>query len=276
MSTEASSPPDRVTPAEANRRFYAIHAKEYDETELCVNADRARRRLEVLLDRAVSELAPDARVLDAGGGSGNASLLLSERGFKPLLLDVSPEMVALWEQKARDRGFEPSSEISTLEDFFATDDRAWDLIVFSSVLHHLQDPVALLELAASRLAPGGFIVTVFDPLELTRRGMWLRRFDYLCWLLVESPGRVPGLIAQRLWPGPQAEGEVNLGAVAEYHANSGLRDGAIISALSEAGLGVVVHDRIYDARFAIFRRLARRLRMPTAFSLVVRSPASPG
>ncbi len=266
-----------LTPAEANRRFYAEHAQDYDATELCVNAERARHRLEVILDRATTGLSADARILDAGGGSGNASLLLSDRGFSPLLLDVSPEMVAIWEQKARDRGFEPRSQISTLEKFFASDERSWDLIVFSSVLHHLESPVALLEAAAARLAPGGFIATVFDPLELSGPGLRLRRLDYLAWVLAETPGRVPELVTRRLrrLP-PEAPEEVNLGAIAEYHAESGLRDTEIIDALTKAGLGVVVHDRIYDGRFAFSRRLARMARMPTAFSLVVRSPASPG
>jgi SAM-dependent methyltransferase len=221
-------------------------------------------------------MGPEARVLDAGGGSGNASLSLCRRGFDPLLLDVSPEMVALWERKARAEGFEPRSETATLEAFFASDERVWDLIVFSSVLHHLEDPVSLLESAASRLAPGGTIVTVFDPLELEARGTWLRRFDYLCWVLLETPGRIPGLFAQRLRR-PEADGqEDNLGAIAEYHAVTGLRDRDIIAALSRQGLEVVVHDRIYDARFALIRRLARRMRMPTAFSLVLRSPQAPG
>ena len=188
-------------------------------------------------------------------------------------------MVALWEQKARARGFDPQSEVSTLEDFFAADSRAWDLIVFSSVLHHLEAPASLLRSAAAHLAPGGFIVTVFDPLELSRAGRWLRRLDYVCWVLVESPGRVPELVARRLRSRPAPEGQhaedEHLGALAELHAMSGLRDDDLVRALRDSGLELVVHDRICDARFAFFRWLARLLRMPTAFSLVARAAASP-
>jgi SAM-dependent methyltransferase len=258
-----------VDPAEANRRFYAIHAQEYDEIERCLNEDAPRQRLEALLDTATAGLAPDARVLDAGGGSGNASLMLSERGFHPLVVDVSPEMVELWEEKATAAGFKPSSQIAPLEEFFATDERRWDLIVFSSVLHHLENPVAVLRAAADRLEPNGFIVTVFDPLVLPRPSFWLlRRLDYILWVLVKSPGRVPGLVRKRLGGGDAPDAPDDFGAIAEYHAMSGLRDDELITTLADAGVRVAVHDRIYDARFGVLRWLARRIHRPTAFSLV--------
>jgi hypothetical protein len=57
---------------------------------------------------------------------------------------------------------------------------------------------------------------------------------------------------------------------------TGLRDDELVGALGEAGLTIVIHDRIHDARFALFRQLARVLRMATAFSLVARAPASSG
>jgi SAM-dependent methyltransferase len=261
-----------LAPAEANRRFYAIHASEYDEIERCANDDAPQRQLAAMLERATAELGTDARVLDAGGGSGNASLMLSRRGFRPLVVDVSPDMVALWERKARAAGFEPASEIMPLEDFFAADERTWDLVVFSSVLHHLQDPVALLRAAADRVAPGGFVVTVFDPLRLSPAGFWLlRRLDYICWVLVKSPQRVPGLVKKRLSGDRGTEGD-DFGAIAEFHAMSGLRDDELVGALLNGGLEVLQHERLYDARFSAFRWLARRLRMPTAFSLVARRP----
>lgn len=262
-----------LTPTEANRLFYASRANEYDTTEFCVNNPLCKRKLRDALEHALPNLPKDAKVLDAGGGSGNACAFLIEQGFAPYLVDVSREMVAVWERKARLRGYEPRCEVTPLEDFFATDGRRWDLIVFSSVLHHLEDPAELLELAARRLEPGGFIVTVFDPLELRRAGVALRKLDYLVWLITHSARELPRLVAQRLRSRARAVTEENVGAVAEYHAVTGLNDREITTRLTDAGLVVVGHERTYDARYPFIRWLAELMRMPTSFSMATQAPA---
>lgn len=261
-----------LTPAEANRLFYAEHAVDYDATEFCANADLGQRRLREALAPALAALAPDARVLDAGGGSGNASRYLFEQGLRPVLVDVSEEMIGLWREKASALGHQPQTEVAELEQFFAEDERSWDLVVFSSVLHHLEDPSRLLRKVAARIAPGGFIVTVFDPLRLPRRGALLRKLDYGGWLLLHARGELPRVVAQRLRRGGATEATVNVAAIAECHAVSGLDDRAIAKTLGDAGFEVVAHHRIFDGRFAITRGLARAMRMPTSFSLVLRGP----
>jgi SAM-dependent methyltransferase len=276
VAPDVSQAPGNLTPAEANRRFYAEYAELSDSTEACANCGFARRRLESALEHALVQLPPDARVLDAGGGSGNASLILVERGFDPLLVDVSPEMVAIWEQKARALGYWPRSEISTLEEFFGADQRRWDLIVFSSVLHHLYEPEALLRQAAASLEPGGFIVTIFDPLKLSRVGLVLRRLDYLCWLLLKSPGHLARRIWARARGGDEGGDGLNTGELAEYHAVTGLDDQVLVRALNDSGMEIVAHECLSDARFGVIRTLARLARIPTAFSLVARSTAPPG
>lgn len=264
-----------LRPVEANRLFYAGYAEHYDAAEFCAHAPEPQLRLREALEPAIAALESSARVLDAGGGSGNASAALHDRGFEPVLVDVSAEMVGKWRAKAAARGFEPEVRVSPLEEFFAAEERRWDLIVFSSVLHHLEDPITLLESAAARLAPGGFIVTVFDPLALGRRGVALRKFDYVLWLLMHSPAELPARIRRRLRPSARAGAEANVGAIAEFHAERGIDDGAIIDALGRAGLGLVSHQRTYDARFAAARTAARVMRMPTAFSLALRAPEGP-
>ena len=211
------------TPAEANRLFYAEHAVDYDATEFCANAALGQQRLRQGLAPALGALPPDARVLDAGGGSGNASRYLFEQGLQPVLVDVSAEMVALWRSKASALGYEPQTQVAELEAFFAGDQRSWDLVVFSSVLHHLEDPGRLLGQVARRLAPGGFIVTVFDPLQLPHLGAILRKLDYVGWLIVHARGELPRVVAQRLRPGAGSAARVNVAAVAECHAGTGSR-----------------------------------------------------
>ena len=262
-----------LTPTEANRLFYASRADEYDATEFCVNNPLGKRKLRNALKYALPSLGPDAKVLDAGGGSGNASAFLVEQGFAPYLVDVSPEMVAVWERKARVQGYESRCEVRPLEDFFATDRRRWDLIVFSSVLHHLEDPTGLLELAAHRLEPGGFIVTVFDPLDLRRAGVALRKLDYLVWLITHSAWELPKLVAQGVRSRVRPTTQENVGAVAEYHAVTGINDREITARLTDSGLVVVGHERTCDARYSFFRWLAELMRTPTSFSLALQAPA---
>jgi 2-polyprenyl-3-methyl-5-hydroxy-6-metoxy-1,4-benzoquinol methylase len=270
VAPDVSQAAGNLTPAEANRRFYAENAELYDSTEACANSDHARRRLASALEHALVHLPGDARVLDAGGGSGNASLILAERGFDPLLVDVSPEMVSIWEAKADRLGISPRSQVSTLEEFFQADERQWDLIVFSSVLHHLYDPEALLRMAAARVAPGGFIVTIFDPLELSGVGQVLRRLDYVTWLLLKSPGHLVRRIVARLRGGDEEASEQSTGELAEYHAVTGLDDGALVRVLADSGMEIVAHERLSDARFGFIRVLARLAGIATAFSLVAR------
>jgi len=263
-----------LSPGEANRLFYKTHARHYDTVEYCAHAPEAQERLANAIGPALAALGPDARVLDAGGGSGNVSSLLADRGFRPRLVDVSAEMVARWEAKARARGLEPDTEVAPLEEFFERDQDCWDLIVFSSVLHHLEQPISLLEMAVRRLQPGGFLVTVFDPLQLGRVGTLLRKLDYLLWVVRHSPQRIPGVVARRLRPGATGGGEDNLGAIAEYHAVRGLDDWAIIEALGAGGMDLVAHGRTYDARFGIVRAISSAMRTPTSFSLVMRRRAA--
>ncbi len=125
--------PDPGAP-EANRLFYAERAETYDATEACVVDPRQQARLQHILERAVALVPEHPRALDACGGSGNASLALAALGARPVTVDVSPEMLALYERKARAAGFEPDARLDIVERFLERDPSTWELIVFSSAL----------------------------------------------------------------------------------------------------------------------------------------------
>jgi ubiquinone/menaquinone biosynthesis C-methylase UbiE len=248
--------------AEANRRFYARVAETYDATEECVVDPRRQAYLHALLDRALAELGPEPRALDACGGSGNVTLALAERGVGTLAVDVSPEMLALLARKAAARGLPAETRVAEIEPFLREPGPSFDVIVFSSALHHLEDPGAVLALAAARLEPGGVLLTVFDPTQTGRAGRVLRRVDYGLHVARHTPGR----LLQR------ARGRDQLGAAAERHALAGLDDAALRARLEAAGLEVLVHDRRADARFALVRAAQRLLREPSGFALLARRP----
>ena len=272
MHSHHDLPAEELSSAEANRRFYETHAASYDATESCAY-DGPREKLRLALSRGIDllERSPE-RALDAGGGTGNASMLLHEMGIGPTLIDASPEMITLWEEKARRAGIEPESEIADLETFFETDERNWDLIVFSSVLHHLGDPAEVLTAAAERLRPGGVIVTIFDPRAVDRFGHFLRRLDYGIWIAIHAPATLIRAIARRVGSRlrPSKPG-VNVGALAERHAMSGLDDRKIRGRLEAAGMTVAVHEHIHDARYGWIVALARRTGQPTHFSFALQA-----
>ena len=266
LPTQTSS----VGSAEANRRFYETHAAIYDETEFCAE-ELARAKLEETLEEALALLPPDPAVLDAGGGTGNASMLLRRAGTGSTLIDASPEMIARWRAKAEAAGFEHDSELADLESFFEHDARTWDLIVFSSVLHHLDDPARVLVEATRTLRPGGVIVTVFDPLRVDRLGLFLRRLDYACWIAMHSPSTLLRALWRRL-TGRLRGGspEPNFGELAERHAMSGLDDADILRRMESAGARPVKHERIADARYEWITAASRRLDQATHFSFIFR------
>lgn len=164
-----------------------------------------------------------------------------------------------------------------IEEFFSSDARSWDLITFSSALHHLDDYTQVLSAAAARLAPGGLLLTIFDP-TLATRGLRLgRKIDFVAWLALRRPRRFVGLLSglarRAMRPG---EGREHVGRIAERHAYTGIDDHELVRAARRCGLEVITHERSYDARLAPVRLALRRLDRPSSFHLVLERPRSAG
>ena len=275
-----------MTAVEANRRMYAEIADEYDSCEDCVVDPELRGRLVETLREAVGilrESGGEISALDACGGSGNASLVLLEHGISPQTVDLSPEMIAIYERKARAVGHEPDTQVAEIASFLRGADRSWDLIVFASALHHLDDYATVVDLALDRVAPGGILVIWHEPLHGGRVGQVLRRIDYVAHVIRTSPGRLPGLLMQRVrglvarlrGQGASApEPDVNVGALAEKHAQSGVDAADLLQRIEARGATIVAHPRYHNARFAFSRWLLRRLDAPTTFSVTARLPRS--
>lgn len=275
-----SKPADEAAPlrtAEANRLLYSDHAKDYDSSEHCIAQEGPRRLLEGVLDRAIASItsitsAPTAnpRTLDACGGTGNVSELLAHRGIETTLADISPQMLALWREKAARLGVAAHTVEGEIDAFLAADEGAWELIVFSSALHHLDDYVGVAELACERLAPGGVLVTAFDPIHTDDRATHrLRRVDYLLSLALK-PRSFAAALGRRLRR--RSEGGVNVGDLAEKHALVGVDDARIVAALRASGMEIVEHRRYACQRFRITEWIIRAMGRSTTFHLIVRKP----
>lgn len=272
----AAASADNLSTTEANRLLYDEIASGYDDSEECVVDERLRARLRRALEQALDAIGqtPAPRVLDACGGSGNASLMLFEMGVPPVTVDVSDRMLMLFAEKATAKGFQPSCESSDIVSFLRDDAGSWNLIVFSSALHHLDDVPGTVDQAIGRLAPGGVMLTVFDPTRVGWLGRRMRRLDYLVHVVVRTPHRLPGLLAARLNP---RKGGIDMdmraiGERAERHSLTGIDDIALAERAQERGCRVLAHHRYFEGRFAATRLLFRLLRQPSSFSLIIQAP----
>lgn len=272
--------------AEANRRYYQRMASLYFQTETCVTNKRDQNTLRELLNFAIARSAHESgslRILDACGGAGNAALKLQAAGFDVTICDISLELLRLYRDQAHGMGYPVKAVCGEIGAFLETCRDYFDMIVFSSALHHLVDIDAVLLAAARALRPGGVIVTVFDPTPRSDPRLRLAlSLDYLLFKLIRQPSDVVAGLGRRLRrfiSGRAVQDKQHiqidsdtLGVLAEYHVEHGIDDHALVMRLRAAGLTVLYHDRGYAARYPLTSWLLERIALPVNFSLVVQRP----
>lgn len=275
---------DYATVAEANRRYYAQTADLYDSTETCVTGKAAQAELERDLDRVLSLIgkpAGEVAALDACGGSGNVSLKLLRRGVRVTVADISAELLAILRRKAEAAGLAPEICCGEVGAFFENTEREFDLITFSSALHHLQDIERVLLLAIARLRPGGILYTVHDPTSSAEQkavSRVLLRAEYYLFKVLCQPGDLPAAVVRKLrralrHGSKPAAGNIapeQLGVLAEFHVAHGIEDLGLVQRLQRAGVEVVAHERFAGARFGPTRWLVSRMGDATSFKLILR------
>lgn len=176
----------------ANRSYFDQDAPNYDVQEGCMTDKAARRLVADHLHRIVGLLqtrfpGQTLRGLDAGGGTGNIAIQLQILGVTPFLVDVSPEMIKRYLIKLPPEIRDSAKTVcSDIHSYLTTTNDHFHLICFSSVLHHLANYKAIIELASTRLIPGGIIYTIHDPCKHTRFWNKIEMADYHFLILLVS------------------------------------------------------------------------------------------
>lgn len=272
--------------AEANRRYYAKTASLYNTTETCVTNIQAQHMLEEDIDdivQLIGEAPGTIRALDACGGAGNVSTKLLRRKVDVITCDISIDLLGIFQEKCMREGLLPQIVCAEIGDFLTSAQVRYDLIVFSSALHHLEDVAGVLRLAYERLNPGGFLYTVFDPTArqsvFTRRVVW---FDYIAFkVLQQTDDLLPGVIRRLLRTVNKFQrsdsskeqmdiSDANLGVLAEYHVEQGIDDIELVRYLAGIGFEIVWHNRYHGARYALTRYLLNLFGDVTAFKLLLK------
>ena len=272
--------------AEANRVFYAQNAAIYDSSETCVTDQEGQKILERDIDRvleATGKQPSQIRALDACGGSGNISLKLLRRGVNVTLADISSELQGIFEKKCAEHGYEPTVVCSEIGRFIASGSEPFDLIVFSSALHHLENIDEVLTMAHRRLSPGGVLWSIFDPTANANKSVATRfvvRVEYFCFKLFCQTSDVPGAFIRKLkrfLSGAKASDkskvdldESTAGVLAEYHIEQGIDDLALVERMKMVGYDVVFHDRLVGTRYGPTAVVIRLMGDVTTFKLLLR------
>ena len=61
------------------------------------------------------------------------------------LVDISPEMIEIYRDACEEAGYPAVATAAEIADYFTNDQQCFDLIVFSSALHLLQNPTGVLD-----------------------------------------------------------------------------------------------------------------------------------
>jgi ubiquinone/menaquinone biosynthesis C-methylase UbiE len=120
---------------------YSRQALAYDTTRAASPSVLAPLR------RALAS-APGRKLVDVGGGTGNYSVTLAGEGWRPVVVDRSPQMLALAVRK----GLETVEADATSLPFA---DESFDAAMLVSMLHHVDSPARALAEAKRVLRPGG-------------------------------------------------------------------------------------------------------------------------
>ena len=149
-------PGDRRT--EAVRDFYTETPFPNYPPEASLSWLRARASASPFAQMLDAAIAPDARIVEVGCGTGQMSLFLARDERLVIGADLTRASLGLAANAARRFGIEGVSFVETDLTRPALRDGAFDVVYCSGVLHHTPDPRASFARIARLARPGGMIV----------------------------------------------------------------------------------------------------------------------
>lgn len=104
-------------------------------------------------------LRPDWRVLEFGCGTGSTAITHAPHVGQILAIDISGEMLAIAEQRAREAGVENIRFQRGTLDSLGEEAEGFDAVLGLNILHLLEDAEGAIARVADLLKPGGVFVS---------------------------------------------------------------------------------------------------------------------
>ncbi len=138
--------------AEAVARHFDDRASRYDNPLTAFIGERELRVIRPLVP-------PGAQVLDYGCGTGRSALDYLRRGCRVTAFDVSCNMLALAQRRARAEGWLANAEFTSDESTLAG--RTWPVVTAIGVLDYYAEPAPLLKTLSQYVALAGCLVVTY-------------------------------------------------------------------------------------------------------------------
>ena len=258
---------------DANRKVYTNIAATYEDV---VFTGDANNRLKILLSNTIEilkETKHDILALDACGGTGQASFLLNDLGCETHLVDLSSEMIANMKKRCSKNNIKIKTINSEINEFFIDNDIKYDLIVFSSALHHLRLPAKILILAMESLSKGGILLTISDPtINIQKKSFKLLSFlDRTFNHLLINPLVAFKLMFEKIYGNFSSKNgkEREQGWLSEFHTVYGINDEELIEELVQNKNYILFHKRYTAGYTWFFQKVYKIFKFGTSFSLLV-------
>tara|TARA_Y100001970_G_scaffold266245_1_gene354667 strand:- start:7274 stop:8143 length:870 start_codon:yes stop_codon:yes gene_type:complete len=258
---------------EANKRIYAKTSDLYEDI---VFTKDSNKRLNMLIEHAIKILKTkknNITALDACGGTGQAALLLNDLQCQTDLVDLSSSMVENMKKKCKKNKLKINFVVSEINQFLNQNNKKFDLIVFSSALHHLRYPDEVLKSAVKNLSDGGIIATISDPTKNIQRRLFksLSFLDRMINHLLSSPINFIKILLDKLFnrKNDKEKGNKHPDWIAEYHTVNGIDDEHIIVNLIENGNHVLLHKRFTGGYTRLFQIIYKLMKMDTSFAMLI-------
>ncbi len=223
-----------------------------------------------VLQQLSQQLGRPVRAVDMCGGAGKAAFVLKncDPRCQVTLVDCSDKMLDIARQRIDKQGIQDVEVVLGDAFAFLEQEEEYDLIIFSSAVHHFKDPVNLLQSAARHLSEHGLIVTIADPTTLTKS----RRYKFFEFLLSNGDikkRKLKRMLASCLPIANQATVEAGEDFdLAEYQTYTGIDDHKLAQELKEVGLYTLVHMR-YPAGEPFMTKIMPLIGLYWALSMII-------
>jgi SAM-dependent methyltransferase len=186
------------------------------------------------------------------------------------LVDVAEKMLAIARRHMEFENIDDIEVIAADALGFLQEARQFDLIIFSSAVHHFKDPVNLLYTAAQKLSAHGFIVTLADPTTMIKTKKY-NMFNFLItgW---DNKKRMARQYWEKCISSRNSEAAACREAdfdVAEFQTYLGIDDFQLKQNLARVGVKSLVHMRYPAGGGPLITRIMGMVGICWAYGLIL-------